>query len=179
MLPGLAVGPWRGCSLGCWKEAPPGPRAVDPGQDPSAVPVSELQRWAEASWPGPGPQNQLPELTTGTGRGRNHQSLCVWVHLHVTDERNVSNQNKYFHYQSSMSVACAAGGAAAGGGLLLLLLRWLVVVVGVGEDQTLRGRGRRWFSSSANRLLQQRGEVQTVVQYRQLERACRSQQLPM
>lgn len=174
----MAVGPWRGCSLGCWKEAPPGPRAADPGQDPSAVPVSELRRWAEASWPGPGPQNQLPELTTGTHgrRGRNHQSGCVWVHLHVTDERNVSNLKTYFHYQSSMSVACAAGGAAAGGGVLLL---WLVVVVGVGEDQTLRGRGRRWFSSSAHRLLQQRGEVQTVVQCRQLERACRRRQLPM
>lgn len=43
-----------------------------------------------------------------------------------------------------------------------MLLLWLVVVVGVGEDQTLRGRGRRWFSSSAHRLLQQRGEVQTL-----------------
>lgn len=58
-----------------------------------------------------------------------------------------------------MSVACAAGGTAAGG-RLLLLLRWLVVM-GVCEDQTLRGRGGRWFSSSTHRLLQQRGEVQT------------------
>lgn len=60
-----------------------------------------------------------------------------------------------------MSIACAAGGIAAGGRLLLLLLlRWLVVV-GVCEDQTLRGRGGRWFSSSTHRLLQQRGEIQT------------------
>lgn len=58
-----------------------------------------------------------------------------------------------------MSVACAAGGTAAGGRLLLLL--WWLVVMGVCEDQTLRGRGGRWFSSSTHRLLQQRGEVQT------------------
>lgn len=62
-------------------------------------------------------------------------------------------------YQSSMSVACATGGVAAGR-LLRLLLRW-PVVVRVSEDQTLRGRGR-WFSSSTHRLLQQRGEVQAI-----------------
>lgn len=65
-------------------------------------------------------------------------------------------------YQSSMSVACAAGSVAAGGRLLLLL--WWLVVVRVSEDQTLRGRGRRWFSSSTHRLLQQRGEVQTTTE---------------
>lgn len=64
-------------------------------------------------------------------------------------------------YQSSMRVACATGGVAAGGRLLLLRRRLVVVVVGVGEDQTLRGRGGRCFSSSNHRLLQQRGEVQT------------------
>lgn len=63
-------------------------------------------------------------------------------------------------YQSSMSVASATGGVAAGR-LLRLLLRWSVVVR-VSEDQTLRGRGRRWFSSSTHRLLQQRGEVQAI-----------------
>lgn len=60
-------------------------------------------------------------------------------------------------YQSSMCVARATSGVAGGGQLLLL---W-GLVVGVGEDQTLRGRGGRWFSSSDHRLLQQRGEVQT------------------
>lgn len=66
-------------------------------------------------------------------------------------------------YQSSMSVACATGRVAAGG-LLLLLRWWWLVVVRVREDQTLRGRGRRWFSSSTHRLLQQRGEVQTATE---------------
>lgn len=58
-------------------------RVVDPSQDPSAVPVSELQRWAESFWPGPSPQNQLPELTTGTDRRRecNHKSLFLCLHL--------------------------------------------------------------------------------------------------
>lgn len=69
-------------------------------------------------------------------------------------------------YQSSMSVASATGGVAAGWLLWLLrllrLLLWWSVVVRVSEDQTLRGRGRRWFSSSTHRLLQQRGEVQAI-----------------
>lgn len=51
-----------------------------------------------------------------------------------------------------MCVACATGGTAAVGLLL--------VMMGVGKDQTLRGR-RRWFSCSNHRLLQQRSEVQT------------------
>lgn len=57
-----------------------------------------------------------------------------------------------YFYQSSMCVACATGGTAAVGLLL--------VMMGVGKDQTLRGR-RRWFSCSNHRLLQQRSEVQT------------------
>lgn len=45
-------------------------RVADPSQDPLAVLVSELQRWVESFWPGPSPQNQLPELTTGRDRRR-------------------------------------------------------------------------------------------------------------
>lgn len=66
--------------------------------------------------------------------------------------------SKACFYQSSVSVACAAGSVPAGGRL------WWLVVVGVGEDQTLRGRGGGWFSSSTHRLLQQRGEVQTTTE---------------
>lgn len=54
-------------------------RAADPSQDPSAVPVSELQHWAESSWPGPDPQNRLPELTTGTDRRR----VCNQSSVHL------------------------------------------------------------------------------------------------
>lgn len=129
-------------------------RVVDPSQDPSAVPVFGLQHWAESFWPDPNPQNQLPELTTGKER-------CVHVNEGCARKKKVQNiKEQYFFifYQSSMSVACASGGVPAGG--RLLLLRWLVVV-GVSEDQTLRGRGGSWFSSSTYRLLQQRGEVQT------------------
>lgn len=78
----------------------------------------------------------------------------------VFKKRVPSIKRNYF-YQSSMCVACAASGVAAGGRLLLRRLVVVVVVVGVGEDQTLRGRRGRWFSSTNHRLLQQRGEVQT------------------
>ncbi len=147
-------------------------REVDPSQDPSAVPVSELQRWAESFWPGPGHQNQLPELTTGKDRWRG--SVIMRLCIHMMHEimcmkgRFLKQQLclfvcLFFFYQSSMCVACATSGTAAGRRLLLLLQRWLVVV-GVGEDQALGGRGGRWFSPSTHRLLQQRGEVQTNTQ---------------
>ncbi len=85
--------------------------------------------------------------------------FCVGVYLHLIDEgmcmKKGCRVSKACFYKSSMSVAC---GVAAGGRL------WWLVVVGVGEDQTLRGRGGRWFSSSTHRLLQQRGEVQTTTE---------------
>lgn len=40
-------------------------RAADPSQDPSVVPVSELQHWAGTVWPGPNPQNRFPQMMTG------------------------------------------------------------------------------------------------------------------
>lgn len=119
-------------------------RAADPNRDPSAVPVSEHQHWAEASWPGPNPQNQLPELKTGTEEQRKNSGIILFVTL--------GERRKEF-YQSSMCVACATGCAAARGRLL--------VMVGVCEHQTLRGSGARRLSSSGARLLKQRSEVQT------------------
>lgn len=56
-----------------------------------------------------------------------------------------------------MGVACATGKTEAGGRLLLLRC---LVVVGVSEDQVLRGCRRR-FSYSPHRLLQQGCQVQT------------------
>lgn len=47
-------------------------RAADPSQDPSTVPVFELQGWAEAFWPGPSPQNQFLQMMTGTNKESNH-----------------------------------------------------------------------------------------------------------
>lgn len=60
-------------------------RAVDPSQDPSVVPESELQRWAEAFWPGPNPQNQFPQMMTGTNRKMesNHQTLFLCMILFI------------------------------------------------------------------------------------------------
>ena len=60
-----------------------------------------------------------------------------------------------------MCIACAASGVSAEG--KLGLLRLMVVVVGVGKDQALRGgggRGRGSLPTSTNRLLQQCGQVQ-------------------
>lgn len=77
--------------------------------------------------------------------------------IHVTLDKVICMS----FYQSSMCIACAASSITGWGQLLLML--WRLVVVGIGENQTLRGRGRRWFSSSNHRLLQQGGEVQTVM----------------
>lgn len=72
MLPGQAVAQQRCCFLECWQEEQPAMRAVDPSQDPSTVPVFELQGWVEAFWPAPSPQNQFPQMMTGTNKESNH-----------------------------------------------------------------------------------------------------------
>lgn len=68
-------------------------RAADPSQDPLAVPISELQHWAGSSWPGPGPQSRLPELTT---------------------EQRV--RNLYYWWCCGWEAAAVAAASAGGGG---------------------------------------------------------------
>lgn len=138
-------------------------KAADPSQGPLAVPVSELQHWVGSAWPGPGPRSQHREPTTGEDqRGCNHQ----FSHAYTQRQKRTRALIKVF-YQSSMSVAGAASSVAALRlrRLRLRLLRW-PVVMRVSEDQTLSGRGRRCFSSSTHRLLQQRGKVQATAKDR-------------
>lgn len=85
----------------------------DPNQDPLAVPGSEHRHWPEAFWPGPSPQNQLPELKTEPG---GHDAVIRHC-LQVLNKEIVEVRRKL--YQRRMGIACAAGNTEAGGRLLL------------------------------------------------------------